>query len=107
LTVSVVFCMFFSVMSVIKYVRRNQDGLIDCNNCSTLWEPDNKHLQYGGKYGWYVVRCPKCLAHDRQMEAERLERQAAEEAAEGARIVAEALSTHAVGSSGWCNSLPL
>ena len=94
-------------MSVIKYVRRNKDGLIDCSNCGTVWDPDNKHLRYGGKYGWYVVRCPKCLKHEMQLLEERLEREAAAEAAAEAAKIAEALSTHAVGASGWSNPLPL
>jgi len=94
-------------MSVIKYVRRNKDGLIDCNNCGTLWNPENKHLRYGGKYGWYVVRCPKCAKHDLELEKARLKREAAAEAAAEAGKIAEALSTHAVGTSNWSNSLPL
>ena len=78
-----------------------EDNCVECSNCGTPWELEQ--IFPATSVDW----CRKCIKHDLAVEEEMREREAAREAEEEERILAGALATHAVGASGWSNSLPL
>jgi hypothetical protein len=78
-----------------------EDDCVECSNCGTPWELEQIFPRTS------VDWCPKCIKYDLACEEEMREREAAREAEDERRASERHLAAHAVGSSGWINSLPL